>query len=191
MIAPSLHILVGISLISAANQAIVVGQINRQDANTTGATIAQREEPICGWIGAQVREITPPFAASLGMAVAYGAIFERPEAGGPAAKAGIEAGDVITEINGLPLMRSNDFATIIATKAPGTTVYLSTWRNGMLIKVALTLGSSKCRNEQARHQERAVARLFYCLLAQSKCLRCAGAPRRPADGSGLSLTIPT
>jgi S1-C subfamily serine protease len=158
--APSLRILVGISLISAANQAIVVGPINRQDANTTGATIAQREEPVCGWIGAQVREITPPFAASLGMVVPYGAIFERPEAGGLAAKAGIEADDVITEINGLPLMRSNDFATIIATKAPGTTVYLSTWRNGMFIRVALMLGSSKCSDEQAKQRDRVVARLF-------------------------------
>ena len=162
----SLHILVGISLISAANQAIVVGPINRQDANTTGATIAQQEEPVCGWIGAQVHEITPLFAASLGMAVPYGTIFERPEAGGPAAKAGIEAGDVITEINGLPLMRSNDFATIIATKAPGTTVYLSTLRNGMFIRVALTLGSSKCRDEQARHRDRVVARLSTGRLRQ-------------------------
>ena len=158
MLAPSLRILVGISLISAANQAIVVGPINRQDANTTGTTIAQQEEPVCAWIGAQVRAITPPFAASLGMAVPYGAIFERPEAGGPAAKAGIEAGDVITEINGLPLMRSNDFATIIATKAPGTTVYLSTWRNGVFIRVALTLGSSKCHYEQAERQDRVVTR---------------------------------
>jgi serine protease Do len=172
MIAPSLHILVGISFISAAtiqgvssyswtystSQVIVARSINRQDANTAGTTIAQREEPVCAWIGTQVRAVTPPFAASLGMAVPYGAIFEKPEAGGPAAKAGIEAGDVITEINGVPLMRSNDFATIIATKAPGTTVYLSTWRNGMFIRVALTLGSSKGHYEQAERQDRVVTR---------------------------------
>ena len=89
----------------------------RNDTNTTDAVIAQIEEQnsaICGWIGVQVRPMTAPFAASLGMAVPYGAIFDQPEAGSPAARAGIEAGDVVTAINGLPLMRSSDFARMLA-----------------------------------------------------------------------------
>jgi hypothetical protein len=45
-------------------------------------------------------------------------------------------------------MRASDFIPIIANKAPGTSVSLSTWRNGMFIRVALTLGSSECRDEQ-------------------------------------------
>jgi serine protease Do len=114
--------------------------VTRQDGPTTRAS--------CGWIGAQVRPMTAPFAASLGMAVPHGAIFDQPEAGSPAAKAGIMAGDVITAIDGTPLMRASDFIPIIANKAPGTSVSLSTWRNGMFIRVALTLGSSECRDEQ-------------------------------------------
>jgi S1-C subfamily serine protease len=84
----------------------------------------EQNSAICGWIGVQVRPMTAPFAASLGMAVPYGAIFDQPEAGSPAAKAGIEAGDVVTAINGLPLMRSSDFARMLSAKAPGTSVCL-------------------------------------------------------------------
>jgi serine protease Do len=99
---------------------------------------------ICGWTGVRVSPITAAFADSLGMAVPYGGIFERPESGSPAAEAGIEAGDVITSIEGSPLMKADDFATIIAAMSPGTIVHLSTWRDGQLMEKSLTLGSGRC-----------------------------------------------
>jgi serine protease Do len=108
---------------------------------------AQREENVpdeCPFLGVQVRPITAPFAASLGMAEPYGAIFDRPELDSPAARAGIQTGDVVTAINGLPLNSWSDFATTISKFAPGTTVHFTTWRNGQLIEVAVTLASSKC-----------------------------------------------
>jgi serine protease Do len=63
--------------------------------------------------------MTAAFAASLGMAEPYGAIFDRPEPGSPAANAKIEAGDVITTVNGSPVMRSSEFAAMISAMAPG------------------------------------------------------------------------
>ena len=78
-----------------------------------------RQVPVyCGWIGVRVRPMTRPFAESLGMVEPYGAIFNKPEPGSPAAQAEIEAGDVITAINGTPLARARDFATIISNRAP-------------------------------------------------------------------------
>jgi S1-C subfamily serine protease len=105
---------------------------------------SQKAATICGWIGAQVAPMTKPFADSLGMAVPYGAIFGAPEPGGPAAKAGIEAGDVVTAINGSPLMDSHDFAPTIAEMAPDSDVHLSTSRNGEQMEIRVTLGSAKC-----------------------------------------------
>jgi serine protease Do len=108
-----------------------------------GATVTQENQngnDLCGWIGVAVRPMTAEFAASLGMAVPYGAIFDQPEPGSPAANAQIEQGDVITAINGSPLMRSNDFAGIISEMAPGTIVALATWRNGEARQVTLKLG---------------------------------------------------
>lgn len=98
----------------------------------------------CGWIGVGVKPMTAVFAESLGMDVPYGAIFDSPEAGSPAASVGIEMGDVLTTVNGNPLRKWSDFAGIIASIAPGDTVYLSTLRNGQLIEIAPIVGQGKC-----------------------------------------------
>ena len=98
----------------------------------------------CGWMGAQVRPMTRAFAASLGMAIPYGAIFDQPEPGSPAANAGIQASDVLTTINGSPVMLSSDVPAMISAMAPGSVVYLNTFRNRQMIKVSLSLGSGDC-----------------------------------------------
>ena len=98
----------------------------------------------CGWMGAQVRPMTRAFAASLGMAIPYGAIFDQPEPGSPAANAGIQASDVLTSINRSPVMLSSDVPAMISAMAPGSVVYLNTFRNRQMIKVSLSLGSGDC-----------------------------------------------
>lgn len=105
---------------------------------------AQTQTGVCGWIGVQVSPMTVAFADSHGMTEIYGAIFDRPEPGSPAASAHIEAGDVITSINGAKLVHPGDFATTIAQTAPGTTVYLTTWRDRQLIERKVVIGSSAC-----------------------------------------------
>jgi S1-C subfamily serine protease len=81
------------------------------------------------------------------MAEPYGAVVDYPEPGSPAASAGteIEKDDVVTAINGSPIMRLSEFAQTIADMAPGSPVYLTTWRNGENIEIRLTLGSARCR----------------------------------------------
>jgi hypothetical protein len=119
---------------------VVTGQ-----TQSSGPAVRQAQgSDACGWIGVRVNPMTPAFAASLGMAEPYGAIFDRPEPGSPAANAKIEAGDVITTVNGSPVMRSSEFAAMISAMAPGSTVCLTTLRNGQMIKVALTLDRGKC-----------------------------------------------
>jgi serine protease Do len=105
----------------------------------------QKGNDLCRWMGVAVSPMTAAFAESLGMAEPYGAIFEQPEPGSPAATAGIEQGDVLTAINGNPLMVSGDFAGIISMMAPGTSVSLNTSRNGEAMQVNLVLGSAQCR----------------------------------------------
>ena len=104
-----------------------------------------RDPTFCGWIGVKVSPMTRSFADSLRMVEPYGAIFGQPKPTSPAAQAGIEVGDVITAINGIPLARSRDFATIISKRAPGSVIYLTTFRNGELMEIKLTLGYSKCK----------------------------------------------
>ena len=118
-------------------------------ADATGMQGSQQEkhqgDKVCGWIGVAVSPMTAAFAESLGMVEPYGAIFGQPEPGGPAAAAHIEQGDVLTAINGSPLMRSTDFAEIISAMAPGTQIYLNTSRDGEGRQVSLVLSSGPCR----------------------------------------------
>lgn len=145
--AASLHVFGSLalhSLVWMAGQAPATLQtsVNSDAAGVAQAAVRQR---LCGWIGVQVSPITAAFAESLDMTELYGAIFNQPDPDGPAANAGIQAGDVITAINGSWLMTWSDFATIISMTAPGTDVFLSTYRNGDLIEVKVTLGSAECR----------------------------------------------
>jgi S1-C subfamily serine protease len=105
---------------------------------------------VCGWIGVQVSPMTKPFAESLGMTELYGAIFDRPEPNSPAAQAHIEAGDVLTAINGVPLSSSSAFIPTISAMAPDTEVDLTTYRDGQLMERIVTLGSSKCPGQPDR-----------------------------------------
>ena len=117
-------------------------------AATLAFSEATAESPQCGWIGVGVSPVSKAMAESLGMDVPYGAIFDSPEPGGPAAAAKIEAGDLLTAINDGPLMNAQDFAPAIAAMAPGTTVYLSIRRDGQLTEIQLILGSGKCPTRQ-------------------------------------------
>jgi S1-C subfamily serine protease len=55
---------------------------------------------------------------------------------------------VVTAINGALVMRSSDFAGMVAAYAPETRVDLSTFRDGQMIVVKVMLGSGKCPTEQ-------------------------------------------
>jgi putative serine protease PepD len=61
--------------------------------------------------------------------------------GGPAAQAGLHAGDIITEINGEPATSPVQLQEITLTKRPGDTVPLQYWRNGQTATVTVTLGA--------------------------------------------------
>jgi putative serine protease PepD len=61
--------------------------------------------------------------------------------GGPAQKAGLQAGDVITAVNGTHVADINQFVATIAGYAPGNSVNLTVNRGGQSKTIKLTLGS--------------------------------------------------
>src|SRR5438552_13463360 len=93
-----------------------------------------------GWIGVQIQPVTADIADSLGLKEARGAIVDNPQDGSPATKAGIEAGDVITAVNGTAIKDSRDLARTIATLAPGTSVKLDVVHKGDSKTVTMALG---------------------------------------------------
>ena len=93
-----------------------------------------------GWIGVQIQPVTKDIADSLGLKKMDGALVAEPQAGGPAAQAGIGAGDVITAVNDEPIRNARDLARKIAGFAPGTSVTLKVLQKGSEKTVTLTLG---------------------------------------------------
>jgi serine protease Do len=103
------------------------------------------------FLGVQVQPVSKDIADSLGLKKAEGAIVDKPFPGSPAAKAGIKAGDVITEINGNPVKDSRDLARTIGMMAPGTAVKVALVHNGEAKTLDVTL--TKLPNEKSAKAE--------------------------------------
>ena len=93
-----------------------------------------------GWIGVQIQPVTQDIADGMGLKQAQGALVADPQKDGPAAKAGVEAGDVITAANGQSIKDARELARIIGGYAPGSTVKLDVLHKGKSKVVSLTLG---------------------------------------------------
>src|SRR5450432_4174636 len=93
-----------------------------------------------GWIGVQIQPVTQDIADSMGLKQAEGALVADPQKDGPAAKAGVEAGDVITAVNGQSVKDARELARIIGGFAPGRAVKLDVLHKGQGKVVSLTLG---------------------------------------------------
>jgi len=93
-----------------------------------------------GWIGVQIQPVTAEIADSLGLKKAEGALVAEPQSNGPAAKAGIESGDVITAVNGEKVKDARELARTIGGFAPGAAVKLNVMHKGQDKVVNLTLG---------------------------------------------------
>jgi serine protease Do len=102
-----------------------------------------------GWIGVQIQPVTSEIADSLNLKRARGALVAEPQAGSPAQKAGIKAGDVIVSVNGEPVTDARNLARRIGAIPPGTSVKLGVIRDGREDTLTLTLGELP-RERQAR-----------------------------------------
>ena len=112
-------------------------------ASTVKSVIAQLKDKGSvsrGWIGVQIQPVTSDIADSLGMKKAEGALVAEPQANGPAAKAGIQSGDVITAVNGEPVKDAKELARTIGGLAPGNAVKLNVLHKGQDKVINLTLG---------------------------------------------------
>jgi len=112
-------------------------------ASTVKTVIAQLKDKGTvnrGWIGVQIQPVTQDIADSLGMKKPEGALVAEPQPNGPAAKAGIEAGDVITAVNGQSVKDARELARTIGALAPGNAVKLDVLHKGKGEVINLTLG---------------------------------------------------
>jgi len=109
-----------------------------------------------GWIGVQIQPVTAEIAEGMGLKKAAGALVSEPQPNSPAAKAGIESGDVIVTVDGNAVTDARDLARRISTMAPGTAVKLSVSHQGQEKTVTVTLGTLP-NEKAAANQEKSGA----------------------------------
>lgn len=92
-----------------------------------------------GWLGVQIQPVTEDIAESMGLDEAAGALVtDVPE--GPAAEAGIEAGDVITSFNGAEVEDTRGLVRSVGDAPVGDTVPVTVYRDGNEVELEVTLG---------------------------------------------------
>jgi serine protease Do len=138
---------------------------------------------IRGQIGVVVQSVTSEIADSLGMKGAEGALVDEAQPGSPAAKGGIESGDVIRSVNDMAVKGADDLARKIAAMTPGAQVTVNVLREGAQKTLTLTLG--KIPEEKQAQTDTGSEKFRPTSLAQ---LGLAVAPARASGEAGVLVT---
>jgi serine protease Do len=96
-----------------------------------------------GRIGVQIQEVTKEAAEAFGLKQVGGALVNSVEKDGPAAKAGVESGDIIVKVDNRDVRSSTDLPRIITAVRPGTKVTLTVWRKGASKEIAVTVAEMR------------------------------------------------
>ena len=96
-----------------------------------------------GRLGITIQQLDQSLADSFGMKKPGGALVSAVENDSPAAKAGIEPGDVIVSVNGKEVTASNELPPLIANIQPGNSAKLQVWRKGGLRDIDVKVGAQK------------------------------------------------
>jgi serine protease Do len=103
-----------------------------------------------GVIGVQVQDVPLNALAEFGLQQRRGALVSVVNSGGPAAKAGVQPGDVIIEFNGKPVERRDLLVAMVTTTKPGTTVPVKVLRDRKEVSLNLTVDELNLENESTR-----------------------------------------
>jgi len=93
-----------------------------------------------GWIGVELRDVTPLDAASLQLGASRGALIAVVLRGGPADKAGVRPGDVAVEVQGKPVADATTMLNVIAALVPGEPAKVKLKRQGKDVEATVNVG---------------------------------------------------
>ncbi|CAG1019809.1 serine protease Do [Burkholderiaceae bacterium] len=103
---------------------------------------------IRGRIGVQIDQVTKEVAESIGLGKPVGAMVRSVESGGPAEKAGVEAGDIITKFDGRTIDKAGDLPRIVGGTKPGSKATMQVFRRGSHRDLTVTVAELEA--EQTR-----------------------------------------
>ncbi|UTV56978.1 Do family serine endopeptidase [Burkholderia arboris] len=134
-----------------------------------------------GRLGVAVQEVSQALARSFGLASPDGALITMVEPDGPAAHAGLQAGDVVLAVDGRPVAESADLLGTVAGMRAGRQADLLVWRAGRAMHVIATVAAVDSGTAPAG-AEQGPARF-------GLALRAATEPERLRLGVGQALVV--
>ena len=94
-----------------------------------------------GWLGVVIQEVNKDLAESFGLDKPAGALVAQVMEDGPAAKGGLQVGDVILSLNGQPIIMSADLPHLVGRLKSGAKASLEVIRDGSRKTLELTIGN--------------------------------------------------
>jgi len=111
-----------------------------------------------GWLGVVIQEVTADLAESFGLDRPRGALVAQVQDDSPAAKAGVQAADVILKFDGKPVENSGDLPRMVGTVKPGSKIPLEIWRKGHAQTVSVVLAELPSEDQVAGKSGKAYSR---------------------------------
>lgn len=124
-----------------------------------------------GRIGVQIDQVTKEVAESIGLGKPAGALIRGVEAGSPAEKAGIEAGDIILKYEGKAIEKATDLPRLVGNTRPGTRATVTVFRRGAQRDLAVVISELEPERTARRGGDREER------------------PRAQASGQAFGLTV--
>jgi serine protease Do len=122
------------------------------DAMKVADQLRSAGKVVRGRIGVAIAPVTKDVAESIGLGKPVGALVQSVEAGTPAEKAGVEAGDIITRFAGQAIEKAQDLPRLVGSTKPGTKSTMQVFRRGAYKDLTVTvaeLDAPKTKAEQA------------------------------------------
>jgi serine protease Do len=107
-------------------------------------------------LGVTIQDLNQSLAESFGLKRPDGALVASVADGSAAAAAGLKSGDVITEVNGQPVVRSGELSSLIGMSAPGEHVKLKVWRDHAAREIDAKLGGAESKGTELADADGAV-----------------------------------
>jgi serine protease Do len=104
-----------------------------------------------GYIGASVQPVTPEIAESLGVKGKKGALVASLTPGAPAAKAGLQTGDLVLKMDGREVVSSSDLTRHVGMARVGQDIHLTILRDGRNQDLTIRAGERPSEEALARN----------------------------------------
>ncbi len=136
-------------------------------AKTVARQLIDKGSVTRGFLGVSLQPIDKDLSEALGLDKAEGALVADIVADSPAAKAGVEQGDIILEVNDVPVKTPASIRNDVMLNEPGTVVKLKINRKGKIMIIKVTLGSFNKSNMMASENAQMLGLVVENLTAEN------------------------